>query len=172
MFGSRRGREENNAINRMKERLKTIGGILLGFVLLAAIMFAFDFGVAHFYTTATVLYQIELWMATLLILIFLPVSIFRRNRAWCAYVFKGACMTSGFLGLVFCIMVSMAAIGLGWTIAAVAFGGVPVIFIAIGVLIYHHAWPLLAAIGIYIVVAAVAGWYGVYLEDHAGEQDE
>jgi hypothetical protein len=151
----------------MKDALKSIGGFLLGICIFAAIIFI----VAMFVKGGVWLSERAYpWLVAInaiafLIVLFvlLPLSIFRRTRAFGG---GGIYISSFLFGLglwVWCLLISYTLWGVGGVVVGLLLGGVGVVPIAFFASLFHGLWSILGQILLLVAITFGTRFLGIFL---------
>jgi hypothetical protein len=159
----------------MKEFLKSIGGFVLGVVLLLAFLILVDlflYGAGWF--SEKVLPVVSLIGAVtllILLLVFLPLSIFRKCRAWCAAAFIYWSYLCGLSLWMFSLLVTLNLWGLTAAIIGLLFMGIGILPVALLACIFKGEWSIFFQLILQLALLIGCRLYGFYLA-HKAEQEE
>jgi hypothetical protein len=159
----------------MKEFLKSIGFFVLGVVLLAALMTLvglFLYGAG--WLSEKVLPVVSLVGAVtllILLLVFLPLSIFRKCRGWCAAAFIYWSYLCGLSLWMTSLLVTLNLWGLTAAIIGLLFMGVGILPVALLACIFKGEWSIFFQLILQLVFLIGCRLFGFYLA-HKAEQEE
>jgi hypothetical protein len=161
-------------MNRLKEFLKSIGGFILGVVLLVAFLVLVDlFLYGSAWLSDKVLPILNLIVAAsffILLLIVLPLSIFRKCRGWCAVAFIYWSYLCGLSLWMFSLLVTLNLWGLTAAIIGLLFMGIGVFPVALLACIFKGEWSILFQLLLQLALLIGCRLYGFYLA-HKAEQE-
>ena len=158
----------------MKEFLKSIGAFVLGAVFLAA---AFTLAALFLYGSAwlseKVLPVINLIFAVtffILLLVFLPLSMFRKCRGWCAVAFIYWSYLCGLSLWMFSLLVTLNLWGYVAAIVGLIIMGVGIVPVALLACIFKGEWSIFFQLILQFALLIGCRLYGLYLAGKAEQQ--
>jgi hypothetical protein len=161
-------------MNRMKEFLKSIGGFVLGVVLLLAFLILVDlFLYGSAWLSEKVLPVLNLIVAVtfyFLLLVFLPLSIFRKCRAWCATPFVLWSYLCGLSLWMFSLLVTLNLWGFVAAIIGLLFMGVGILPVALLACIFKGEWSIFFLMILQLVLLIGCRFFGLYLAGKAEQE--
>ena len=161
--------------NHMKEFLKSIGFFVLGVVLMVAaltLVVLFFRGAA--WLSENVLPVINLVSAVtflVLLLVFLPLSIFRKCRGWCAVAFIYWSYLCGLSLWMTSLLVTLNLWGFVAAIIGLIFMGVGILPVALLACIFKGEWSIFFQLILQLAFLIGCRLFGFYLA-HKAEQEE
>jgi hypothetical protein len=160
--------------NRIKEFLKSIGGLVLGIVLLVAaltLVELFLYGSAWLSEKVLpVLNLIFVVTFVILLVVFLPLSIFRKCRGWCATAFVLWSYLCGLSLWMFSLLVTLNLWGYIAAIIGLLFMGVGILPVALLACIFKGEWSMFFQLIVQFILLFAARIYGFYLAGKAEEE--
>jgi hypothetical protein len=151
----------------MKDTLKSIGGFILGICIFIAVIFVvamFIKGGVWFSERAYPwLIAINAIAFVIILFVLLPLSIFRRTRAFGG---GGIYISSFIFGLtlwVWCLLISYTLWGVGGVVAGILLGGIGVVPIAFLASLFHGLWSIAGQILLVTLITFGSRFLGIYL---------
>lgn len=159
----------------MKNSLKSLGGFALAVACLVAMLTLvglFLFGAA--WVSEKVLPVLNVILATTflgLLLIVLPLSLFRRCRGWCGVVFIYWSYLCGLILWMFSLLVTLNLWGIVAAIIGLILAGVGILPVAMLASLFKGEWSLLLQLILQFALLIGCRAFGLYLADKAEHED-
>jgi hypothetical protein len=158
----------------MKDTLKSIGSFLLGICILVAVMLVLTMFIKggvwlseRVYPWLVILFTISLFVV---ILVLLPLAIFRRTRAFAGGGIYLASFVFGLTLWVWSLLVSYTLWGVTGIIIGLLLGGVGVVPIAILASLFHGLWSMVGQLLLVTAITFGMRFLGIWVmmksEDH------
>jgi hypothetical protein len=159
----------------MKDTLKTIGSFLLGICILVGVMFLVMMLIKggvwlseRVYPWLVILTVITLFIV---ILVLLPLAIFRRTRAFAGGGIYVASFVFGLTLWVWSLLISYTLWGITGIVVGLLLGGIGVVPIAILASSFHGMWSMVGQLLLVTAITFGTRFFGIYLMTKSGDDN-